>query len=397
MTRQMFWRSGAVHGGKLPPSASGRKWWGMIGALSLLGVTGWLMLSFADGRHGRGGPSLEVSDASLAPNKDDASRHAPADPSSSIGDKWQNLPLLARQGSPETAADGEVRLLALQAAFERERDSSAAAQLQVVALQEQVAHLRERQEEVLILREQLAESKAHRSQVTDPASEEIEQKKRADHALLRVAALQEELASLGKEVLRAKTAAEGEKARAASALMQLEDAQHQLAAATALQGARTEMESRPHSNDVQILDRSPFHSPEIPLPAEQSLKLPLSPKTNTISPVEQGQTPSRNVRLDKSEKGAVTHPRQALLSIESRPPNRPVDKTVPVPVRRPEPDTSRLKRPKQEPKDQNVRSVRKPPQRASPQPRLLAHDIQELRHPGTLSLPNALLPDSALW
>jgi hypothetical protein len=398
MIRQMFWRSGAVHRGRPAPSALGKTRWSMIGALAVVGFTGYLLLSFADERHARGGPSLEVADTPIAPNKADASNHARLDLSPPLMEKWQNLPLLALRGSPEIAAEGEVRILALQAAFERERNSAAAAQLQVIALQEQVDHLRERQEEVLVLREQLADTEAHSPQVTEPASEEIEQKKRADHALLRVAALQEELASLGKEVLRAKTTAEGEKARADSALMQLDDAQHQLTAVTALQGDRTEIESRPQqANHNQILDSSPLNNSESPLPAERVLKLPVPPKTTTVSPVEQRQIPSRNGRLDKREKGAIANPRQALLSIESGPPSTAVNKTAPVPARRSEPDTSRLKRARQEPKDQSVHSAGKPPQGTGPQSRLLAHDTQKLRTPGTLSLPSALLPDSALW
>jgi hypothetical protein len=397
MTRQMFWRSEAVHEGKLAPSALGRKWWSMIGALGAVGLTGYLLLGFADGRHGGREPSLDVADTPLAPNKTDASSHSLLGPSLPLVEKWQNLPLLALQNSPETEADGEVRLLALQAAFERERNSAVAAQLQLATLQDEVAHLRERQEEILILREQLADAEAHKTQAMVSTSEETEHKKRADHALLRVVALQEELTNLGREILRAKTAAEGEKARAAAALMQLEDARYQLAAVTALQSDRAEIESHPRSNATKIVDSASLSSPGDSLPTERASKLPLSPGTNTAASVEQRQIPSRSVRLHKSEKGAATNPRQALLSIESRPPNRPVNKIAPVPVRKPEPDASRLKRPRQVLRNQIVRSVGKPPQGTSPQSRLLAHDIQDLPNPGTLILPGALLPDSALW
>ena len=397
MTRQMFWRSEAVHGGKRDPSALGGKWWGMIGVIGAVGVTGYLLLGFADGGHGRGGLSLEAADAPLASSKADAGNHAPLESSLPLMEKWQNLPLLALQNSPEIAADGEVRLLALQAAFERERNSAAAAQLQLATLQDEVAHLRERQEEVSVLREQLADAEAQTKQAADSTSEETEQQKSTDHALLRVAVLQDELASLGREVLRAKTAAEGEKARAASVLIQLEDAQHQLAAVSALQGDRAEMESHPRSDDPQALDGSSLSSPGNPPPAERASKRPLSLRTDTVPSVEQRQIPSRNVRLIKTEKRAVSTPRQALLNIESSPPIRPVNKTAPVPVRRPEPDTSRLKRPRQETKDQSARSGGKPPQGASPQSQLLARDVQEMRNPGALSLPSALLPDSTLW
>jgi hypothetical protein len=397
MTRQMFWRSEAVHEGKLTPPALGRKWWSMIGALGAVGLTGYLLLGFADGRHGGREPSLDVADTPLAPNKTNASSHSLLGSSFLLVEKWQNLPLLALQNSPEIEADGEIRLLALQAAFERERNSAANAQLQLATLQDEVAHLRERQEEVLVLREQLADAEAHKTQARDSTSEETEQKERADHALLRVVALQEELASLGREVFRAKTAAEGEKARAASALMQLEAAQYQLATVTALQSDRAEIESHPQSDATKIVDSASLNSPGDPLPAERASKLPLSPGPNTAVSVEQRQIPSRSVRLHKSEKGAATNSRQALLSIESRLPSRPVNKIAPVPVRRPEPDASRLKRSRQALRNQSVRSVGTPPQGAGSQSRLLAHDIQELPNPGILILPGALLPDSTLW
>lgn len=226
MTRQVFWRSGSVHEER---STIDRKWWIIIGALGALGTTAYLLPGLADGRHVRGGRLAEVADIPSAPNNTDADSEVLLKSYSPPIATWQDVPLLALQSSSEVAADGEVRFLALQAAFERERNSAAAAQLQVVSLQEKLANLRETQEEVLVLREQLADAKEHARQTPELTSAETEQKKRADNELFRVAALQEELSNLSTEVLKAKTTADVETARAASAFAQLEAVQHQLA------------------------------------------------------------------------------------------------------------------------------------------------------------------------
>jgi hypothetical protein len=269
--------------------------------------------------------------------------------------------------------------------------------LQVAALQEQLANLQEKQEEVLVLREQLADTEAHARQTTGPSIAETDQKRIAADALLKVTALQEEVASLSAQVLKAKTTAESEKARAASALAQLETVKHQLAIVTALQSDRTEVDSHLWPNDDSIVDGPAPDNPRNGHPTEQASKLPLPPVTNTTSSVEQRQTPHRSARLDKSERAMDGKPRQALLSIEIKPPAKPVNKSGAAPVRTPEPEASRLTTPPHEPRNQSVRSVRKLPQRASQQPRLLTQDTQNRLGPGSLSLPNDLLPDSRLW
>ncbi|KFG70384.1 hypothetical protein JH26_04975 [Microvirga sp. BSC39] len=305
----------------------------MIGALGAVGATAYLLPSFADGRLASGGHLPEVVDVQPARNNADARAGALLDPYSPLPEKWQNLPLLAMQSSTEVAAGGEVQLLTLQAAFERERGSAVAAQLQVAALQERLASLQEKQEEVLVLREQLADTEAHTRQTTGPTTAETEQKAVAEKAMLKVTALQEELASLSTQVLKAKTTAESEKARAASALAQLEAVQHQLAVVTTLQSDRTE--------------------------------------------------------ADK--------PRRSFPGIGIKPLPKPVGKSAAAPVRTPEPDASRLTGPRHEPRNQSAGSVGKPPQRASQQPRLVAQDTRNRRGPGALSLPNDLLPDNRLW
>jgi hypothetical protein len=397
MTRQMFWRSGAAHEGMFAPSALGRKWWGMLGALGALGATAYLLPGFADGRSVAESHSPEVADIEHASNNADVSSRTPLNLSSSPGAKWQDLPLLALQNSIEIAAGDEVRLLALQAAFERERKNAAAAQLQVDTLQEQLASLREKQEEVLILREQLADAKAQTKQTPEPAIAETEQKRLAENALLKVTALQAELASLSAQLLRAKTTAESERTRAASAVAQLEAVQHQLAAVTALQDHRPETESHLRPIDDRSVDGPPLDSPGDIHPAERTSKPSLPPETNKASSIEQRQVPLRTVRPDKSERATTEKPRQALLSIGIKPPARPVNKTAAAPVRTSEPDASRLTRPRHEPRNQSVPSVGKPLQRAGQQPRLVAQEIQDRRDPGALSLPRDLLPDSRLW
>ncbi|MBD2745410.1 hypothetical protein IC232_01770 [Microvirga sp. BT688] len=338
----------------------------------------------------------EKADVQPAPNNADASGEALLVPFAPIAERWKSLPLLALQSSAEVATGGEVQLLTLQAAFERERNSAAAAQLQVAALQEQLANLQEKQEEVLVLREQLADTEAHTRQTTGPAIAETEQKKLAEHALLKVTALQEELASLSAQVLKAKTTAESEKARAASALAQMEAAQRQLAVVALLQSERAAADSHVRPEDDRMVDQPPLDELRDAHPAERASKPPLLPGMNTASLIEQEKAPQRSIRSDKSERAIVGKPRPALLNIEIKPPARPLSKSVSASARAPEPDTSRLTR-RQEPRNQSARSIEKSQQRASQQRSLLAQDTKNRRDPGALSLPSDLLPDSRLW
>lgn len=397
MTRQMFWRSGAVHERMLAPSALSRKWWGMIGALGAVGATAYLLPSFVDGKLVTEGRRPEVADIELASNNANASSQTQLNPYSLPADKWHNVPLLALQSSTEGVVDGEVRLLALQAAYERERNSAAAAQVQVAALQEQLANLGEKQEEVLVLREQLADAVALKRQTIEPRIAETDQRKQAESALLRVVALQEELAGLHAQVLKAKATAESEKAIAASALAKLEAAQHQLASVTALQSDRTETESHLRSKENRVVDGPSLERPENPHAAELASVLPPPPEMSTASINEQEQAPLRAFRPGKSERATAKKPRQALLSIEVKPLARPANKTAASPVRIPETDALKLTKPRYEPRNQSVPPVGKPQQRASQQRRLLAQDTQNRRDSGALRLPSDLLPDSSLW
>jgi hypothetical protein len=362
-----------------------------------VGAAAYLLPSFADGRHGRGDQLPEATDIQLAPANVDTSGGALLSPYSLPAEKWQNLPLLALRSSTEAAAGNEVQRLALQAAFERERSSAAAAHLQVIALREQLANMQEKQEEVLILREQLADTRADKEQATGPTIAETEQKKLAEHALLKVTALQQELASLSTQVLKARTTVESEKARAASAFAQLEAVQHQLAIVTALRSDRTEADSHLGPKDDHIVDEPALNSLRHAHSAERASRLPLPPEIGTASSVNSEPTPHRSIRQGKGERVMVSKPRQALLSIGMKPQARPVNSSAAAPSRTPEPGASRLKRSREEPGIQSVQSVGKIPQRASQQPRLLAQDTQSRRDSGPLSLPNKLLPDSRLW
>lgn len=387
----MFWRPETIHEGR---RTSGRKWWGIIGAIGAVGATAYLVPSLGDGRNLRGGHLLEVADIQRAPNNIDSNSVVPQKSHSSTRVAWQSLPLLALQSSSEIAEHGEVRLLALQAAFERERNSAAVSQRQVGTLQEQLANLWEKQEEVLVLREQLDDAESHAKQMTEPRSVETEQKKRADNAVFRITALQEELANLGAEVLKAKATAEGETARAASALAQLEAVQHQLAVATALQSSRTETDSHLRPKHDGIGDEPPFSDPGDAHTEERGSKLPLPPNANPALQIKQRQASLRKIQPDRSTKAMTDKPRQAILGSVDNMPTRPVSKTATAPFRAPDPDALRLTRTRHEPTSQNARSSGTPAQRAIQQSRLLA---LERRDPGVLSLPSDLLPDSRLW
>lgn len=389
MPQYIFWRPETVHEGR---RTSGGKWRGIIGAVGAVGATAYLVPSLVDGRNLRGGHLLEVADIQHAPNNINTDNLIPQKPHSSPRMAWQSLPLLALQSSSEIAENGVVRLLALQAAFERERNSAAVAQGQVGALQEQLANLWEKQEEVLVLREQLADAESHAKQMTEPRSVEAEQKKRADNAVFRIAALQEELANLGAEVLKAKATAEGETARAASALAQLEAVQHQLAVATALQSSRTETDNHLRPKHEGLGDEPPFSDPGDVHTEERGSTLP--PNANAALQIKQRQASLRKTQPDRSIKAMTDKPRQALLGNGDSMPARPVSKAATAPFRALDPDVRRLTRPRHEPTSQNTRPHGTPAQRASQQSRLLA---QERRDTGALSLPSDLLPDSRLW
>ncbi|MBM1169411.1 hypothetical protein [Microvirga arabica] len=356
----------------------------MIGALGAVSIAAYLLPSFADGPLGRGGHLPEVADPSGG---------ALPDTYSPLAERWQNLPLLALHSSMEVAAGDEVRILTLQAAFERERSSAAAGQLQIAALQEQLANLLEKQEEILILREQLADAEAHERREAGPAIAETERPKSAEDALLKVAALQKELASLSTQVLKAKTMAESERMRAASALAQLESVQQQLAVATALHSDRPEAVSQLRPDDEGTVDEASLNDSGDDS-TERASNLSLPALANTVPLIEKRQAQHRRVRPDKRENAIADKPRQATSSGEIKPLAKPGNKSGAAPVRAPEPGVSRLARPRHEPRNQSVRSVGKPAQRVSQPRHMLAQDTQNR---GAISLPNDLLPDSRLW
>jgi hypothetical protein len=398
MTRQMFWRSEAVHEKRLAPLALGTKWWGVIGVLGAVGAAAYLLPSFADGRPVRGDQLSKAAGVQLTSANAATSGGNLLDTYSPPAKAWQNLPLLALGSSAEAPASGEVQVLALQEAFERERSSAAAAQLQVAALQEQVASLQEKQEEVLVLREQLADTEAQTRRITGPVIADTDQQKLAEQARLKVLALQEELASLRAQLLKATTAAENEKARAASALAQLEAVQRQLAGITALQDGRMETDRNLQLKDAEVGDRPALDSSRDDHPAGQASKLPLPLEADAVPSVKQQIAPHRSVREGKSERAVADKPRQALLNTGTRPQTKLVNNNAAGPIRKPEADaSSSLMKSRDEPGPQSVRSVGRGVQRASQRPRLLVQDTQSRSGSGALSLPNELLPDSSPW
>ncbi|MBM1175472.1 hypothetical protein [Microvirga arabica] len=249
MTWQRFSLSRAAHSGRLASSVFGvTRWWGMVGALVLVGVTTYL---FTGSANDQSAINHRLSDLAGAHSITDAPRTAASAPTArlpSMAGRWQNLPLLAAQQSADFSLSGEVKALALQVAFERERVRADAAQRQLVPLQEQVASLVEqqrevagiqeqladlkgKQEEVIVLRERLAEADANTRRVVEHLRAVIEEKERADKALLRVTASHEQLDDLRASVVEAQKAAESEKQKATSALEELEAVKGQLAAA----------------------------------------------------------------------------------------------------------------------------------------------------------------------
>jgi len=104
-------------------------------------------------------------------------------------------------------------------------------QSEVMTFGSQRANLQDNQEEVIALREQLSDSEANTRHLAEHLRTAIEDKKRADKALLRAAAPREELETLRASVVGAQRAAENEKQKVISTLEELQAVKDQLAAA----------------------------------------------------------------------------------------------------------------------------------------------------------------------
>jgi len=175
--------------------------------------------------------------------------------------RWQVIPLYATQDADKLAISDGFDAPALQAALEPAQDRADDARRQIVDLREQYAdlntkrsevmasrgqhaNLREKQDEVIALREQLADAEANSRQIVEHLRAVIEDKKRADKALLRANASHEELERLRAGVIDAQKAAESEKQKVISTLKELEAVKGQLAASLQQEAADAVQEER---------------------------------------------------------------------------------------------------------------------------------------------------------
>lgn len=236
-------RSGSEHRRRLAPFAlGGTRWWSAVGVLTLGVASAYLLPGFTDGGHAIDARPIASDDPS----------NETASPASflSLVNTWHSLPLLASRDPTSASVDDAVNVLALQAAFERERERANAAELQMAALQEQLVVLREKQEEVTVLREQIADLKAKTPPLTEVRSEAVEEKERADDALL------------GAALIAAQEAAENERKKASAALEQLKIVQGQLAAL--MQESEKSTGQQQPGRDQVIPAPSPDHRTEQP-------------------------------------------------------------------------------------------------------------------------------------
>jgi hypothetical protein len=383
MIWQRIWHSAAAHRLRWASPAFGRAtWWGMLSALVVAGSTAYLLSDFADGS-----PAIDLSrtETGVRPFRADAQTPEPDRLawSSPFADRWQSLPLLVSHNSNDSILDGEVEVLSLQAALERESNRADAAQ-----------------REITVLQGQLARVEANEGLVAEYRFAAIEEKERTDNAMLRVAALHEELASLRASVTEAQRAVESERGKAASALEQLEVVQGQIAKRTSLGSNSSAIKGHLHGHPDESIAPYLDDRREL-LPAARIFQLPMHLETYAPPPDDQGNGELRATRQEKdkrasSDKGVqVSHsPRTKVLA-------RPVKNVATTPMRSREPRTElgvvSAPEPRREGRRQGVRPVEKTSIKASQRPRLLAQGGRGWGRSGALSLPTALLPDRRLW
>ncbi len=451
MVLQRIRQSGSAYRAKPASSIFRGRWWGIVVALVVGGATAYLLPGLADDKRATEGRSPTTT---LAPSI--ASRnntHSPALPT--LTGRWQSVPLLASQNSTDVIADGEVKVLSLQTAFERERDRADAAQREVLDLHEQLASLKETealmvgyrsaaigeqeradsavlreatlQEELANLRASIIDAQkaagsekekaisAHKqlevveghltslkgveAVMAEYRSAAISEKERADEALLRVSALHEDLANLRTSIVEAQKAAEYERERATYALEELEIVKDQLAMLTALERDRigTKSQLQPKQDQVvtvPLLEGREKSRPEDLAPQQPSRLMPPTP------PLGKKRKPERDVQPGNGKSVRSATDRQASLPSRVGVLTGLGNDAASTPMlsrrRQPEPERSRDSKLGQSTRSQGVRPVGKAPMKIQ-QPRVLAQDIRDLRSPRVLSLPRALLPDSRLW
>ncbi|MBL0405596.1 hypothetical protein JKG68_16640 [Microvirga aerilata] len=342
----------------------------MAGALVVGGATAYLLPGFAGDRLATEVHLPPVTDA--RPVAGEAHARAPAAPSSPAG-KWQDLPPLPAESPVDAPADEEIRVLSLQAALEREKERADAAQ-----------------RDLLGLRGQLASIEENEALMAEYRSAAIEEKERANNALLRAAASHEELASLRAGMIEAQKAAENERAKATLAHKQIEAMQGQLAALTSKEAARAEAKSLPQPKQDQVAAISP--------PADRMNVLPANP-ARSLPPSNERKGPVRDTQPVKDPDATSRKARQASPP-KAKAPARPADDAATASIRsprqRPEPAAARVTMLEREARPQSTSSADKVSKKV-PRPRMLAQDARDLPGPRGLSLPRALLPDSRLW
>jgi hypothetical protein len=380
-------------------------WWAIIAVLVVGGATPYLLPRFAVPMRATDDHSPNATDAQPVPGSNHADGLASLIGYPPPAGRWQNLLLLRQENFTEAVANDEIKALALQVAFERERDRADAAQLLVVGLQEQLTSLKEergeKQEEVIVLREELAEAKTNTLQIMGQRQATIKEEKRANSAISRETASYEELNSLRASVSEAWKVADSERKKTAAAFEQLGVVQGQLAILTALEWGKKEVKSQLRLREDQVVAAPLLESREEIPPASRTFQLPQS--------LEADKAPSNGQEMDskqapRREKGEVAaHGNARLVSVQ-RDAKALIrdDSNAPIAATRSRRLQSASEAPRLmglslEARGQSVRSVERASPRASQRPRVLTQSVDNSRNPAALNLPSALRPDSRLW
>jgi TolA-binding protein len=345
-----------------------------------------------------------TTDAHSTPDNDHASGFVLPIRQLSVGNRWQNPPLLEPGSFNDVVESDEIKTPALQDAIERERDRADTARSQVIDLQQQLSSLKEvheeKQEEVIVLREELGELRAKSLQFIEQQRGGIE-KKSLDAAKSGKAVSDEELNSLRESVSEARKTADIEKMKATAALEQLEVVQGQLALLIAQEWGRKEDVSQLRFDEDQIVAAPSPETPKELLPANPAFQLPQVPEADKALSNRPGADTERDPRRERIQTATRESARPVSLHREEKTLVRVDDNASLAPARsrriRPEAEAQGSSRIRPEARSQNVRKVEKASSRVSQRSRLIAQNVQSLRNPAALSLPSALRPDNRLW
>jgi hypothetical protein len=407
MVRQKVWQPSTTvqrdeHDSSFPRIT---RWWAIIAVLVVGGATPYLLPRFAVPMRATDDYSPNATDAQPVPGSNHANGLASLIGYPPPAGRWQNLLLLRQENFTEAVANDEIKALALQVAFERERDRADAAQLLVVGLQEQLTSLKEehgeKQEEVIVLREELAEAKTNTLQIMGQRQATIKEERRANSAISRETASYEELNSLRASVSEAWKVADSERKKTAAAFEQLGVVQGQLAVLTALEWGKKEVKSQLRLREDQVVAAPLLESREEIPPASRTFQLPQS--------LEADKAPSNGQKIDSKQA-----PRREKGEVAAHGTARPVsaqrdakalirdDSNAAIAATRSRRIQSASEAPRLmglnlEARGQSVRSVERASPRASQRPRVLTQSVDNSRNPAALNLPSALLPDSRLW